>query len=685
MSTASSHTTGADGSAVRVGDAHHNWAEKAKESVHRSEFLRRIATHLQSQLGVGIVAIDASHWSAPAMLVADETLVASVDRESIKQRLAAATGQSSVVDVTTSSGVCRAFAVELTAAPHRSAVLAILPRGTQLSLAQQFELLKCLQDLTASVGELIVDLPLLESSSTTDSQPQPTDEKAAFATSILAGDLSRFHLNLDFNATVYRIANESRRLLGVDRVTVLSTERKRYRVVAVSGVSVIDRRSNSVRASEKLCTAASVLGRSIVLPGENDLSPQIVEPLDAYLDESGVMCVVLLPLARSQDDCQDLDASFDTLSSLTTDYKQSGMMMLEYFTGSPPDDVTAEMHLIRHEATLAMRNALEHRVVFGLQLWKAIGRVLHSNRRMLYLLLATLVIAAIIAGCTIQVDHHIIASGTIEPSIRRQIFANLDGTIQSLHVQDGDRVRAGDVLLELENAEIGSQAESIAGELQTTMQRLASVRSLRLSGDNEPNRDSQLALEQRQLESELENLKSQQTIIDKMRGDLKVTSPIDGRIVAWQVRERLLNRPVSRGNLLLTIVDEESPWQLRLEIADEDAGTVLQSKRVSASLPVRFAVATQPERTFDAVLETVSLVSRLNDNGLQVVDAVADVPESAHPVAEMVNTVPVADASGVRIGTGVTAKIICDRRAALMSWFSDIGDFMHRYVLFYFR
>ncbi len=42
------------------------------------------------------------------------------------------------------------------------------------------------------------------------------------------------------------------------------------------------------------------------------------------------------------------------------------------------------------------------------------------------------------------------------------------------------------------------------------------------------------------------------------------------------------------------------------------------------------------------------------------------------------------DPSDMRVGADVTAKIACGKRSVLRSWFSDVFDFAHRNVLFYF-
>jgi hypothetical protein len=142
----------------------------------------------------------------------------------------------------------------------------------------------------------------------------------------------------------------------------------------------------------------------------------------------------------------------------------------------------------------------------------------------------------------------------------------------------------------------------------------------------------------------------------------------------------LTDRPVARGNLLLSVADHQGPWSLRLRVPDRDAGAVLASAQDDPHLPIEFAVATQPEATFAATLESLSTAARLDELGNHVIDATAQVVHSASGNVD----VDAFAADQTRIGADVTAKIGCGKRCVLRSWFGDVFDFAHRKILFYF-
>ena len=193
-------------------------------------------------------------------------------------------------------------------------------------------------------------------------------------------------------------------------------------------------------------------------------------------------------------------------------------------------------------------------------------------------------------------------------------------------------------------------------------------------------------MEERQLLSELANLRAQQKIIHVQQAELTITSPIDGTVVGWQLQRRLTDRPVSRGNLLVSVVDHAGPWSLRLRVPDRDVGPVLEAAKENPELPIRFAVATEPESSFAATLQTIARSSRLGEAGEHIIDATAVVTlasdEAPQPDALRLDRFR---GEQVRVGADVTAKIACGQRSAVRSWFSDVFDFAHRNILFYFR
>ena len=683
----------------------------ASDSTTQSEFLRLLASAMADSFDAGIIAVESAQWAGPMMFVKDESLAKSVDRDTIMTLLQNAAVVPIAADVNLQTPTIdgtdktRALRVELCESPSRAAILLIYGLAAQPSATDQLYDLKQLDLYVDSIRNEMMSVPV-----------DALNRDIAVSSEGVAGALRNrqtlclFHRDLDIDSTAYRIANESRRLLKCDRTTVLIPKGKRFRVQAISGVSVIDKRSNSIKAVEELATRAAVLSRPIMLPGDEPLPPQIQEPLDTYLDDTGVTTAVMLPLhaPSTDDDVVGIDA--DTVNPFEGAGDIIAMMCLEYFAGEPVAPLGPATTLVATEAMVSLRNAQEHEQVFGLKLWKSIGGVTRHSKFPLMVAGSLLFVGLIVASLFIQTEHHVIATGSVEPAQKRQVFATVDGVVKKILATDGKKVQAGDPLFELENADLESQAETLFGEIQTATKRLSSIQSVRLSSAGDSTQSGRLALEERQLTSELANLRAQQELVRRQQKDLVITSPISGTVVGWQLQRRLVDRPVSRGNLLVSIVNHDGPWSLRLQVPDHDAGPVLEAFQGKGDLPIKFAVATNPNASFAASLKDVSTAARLDANGDHVIDATAMVPlidakasvddnatETQVSLAGGVGSFDVEkfaigdgdldtfDPQNVRIGADVTARIACGKRSIMRSWFSDVFDFVNRNVLFYFR
>ena len=108
------------------------------------------------------------------------------------------------------------------------------------------------------------------------------------------------HRSLDPRSTAYTIANEGRRLIECDRVSVGIC---RANTNAASKPSADRIRSTSARTSSRcsasLATAVTATGEPIWYTGDTSrMAPQVEEAVQAYVDESHSKVVGVIPLRR---------------------------------------------------------------------------------------------------------------------------------------------------------------------------------------------------------------------------------------------------------------------------------------------------------------------------------------------------------------------------------------------------
>lgn len=663
----------------------------AARSSSQADFLQRIAADLADRFSVEIVAVTHVAWDTPMMLVSEPALTNRLDGPFIADLLRSSTTAPSACDIPlrTDSNVpqdrTRGLHVRLLDQNGSCAVLLVYHPADLPDVPCQIRDLQRLAMYAKHCRSVLKTLSVeANTTATSVSLATSTQASSAQATSASGRALRHFHHDLELTGTAYRIANETRRILAVDRVTVLLATRGKLRVESVSGVTVVDRRANAVAAAEEFSRRAIVLGRPIVLPSQDPLPPQIAEPLDQYLDETDVAAVAVMPLYRPSDyraedanvhDTNRLGAAIYTEDE-TNNTEPIAVILLESFSDDPPVTITPLMQEIGAEAAIALANSMEHQRIFGLRFLKRMGDWF-GGRYLPYTTIAIITaIGLLAASMIIQVDHKVIATGFAEPSIQQNVFARNDGIVQQVFVHDGQRVTAGETLLRLENADLETNAETLSGEIQTTTRRLASIGSMLLDPATDAKQSSRMAIEQQQLLSELTNIQNQLKLVREQLSELDIQAPIDGIAAGWQLKRKLADRPVTRGDHLLTIVRDQGPWQLRLEIPDKDAAEILHALQNQDALEVKFAAASHPRSTFIAALDSIATAARRNQNGTNVLDAMATI--------ESGNT-PFGSSDDARTGVEATAKITCGRRSVLSSWFGDVADFINRNILFYIR
>ncbi len=133
------------------------------------------------------------------------------------------------------------------------------------------------------------------------------------------------------------------------------------------------------------------------------------------------------------------------------------------------------------------------------------------------------------------------ADGELQPVERRELFASLDGVVQSALVDHGEHVMPGQVLARLRSPALELETARVNGERQTAEKRLAAVRTARLELDQDGGGEAsgrylQLTAEEEEIKQLLTSLGRQNEILERQQRDLEVTSPIKGQVLTWDAQ-----------------------------------------------------------------------------------------------------------------------------------------------------
>ena len=166
------------------------------------------------------------------------------------------------------------------------------------------------------------------------------------------------------------IANEGRRLIECDRVSVAIRRGRKCRIEAVSGQDLFDKRSNTVRLLGELATKVVETGDTIWYTGDTtDMAPQVEEAVQEYVDDSHSKMVAVLPLARPglREEEQDPDNPEEPDEPI-------GALIVEQIEDSRiPDTMLQRVDVVAKHSSTALSNAMEHQNLFLMPVWRALG------------------------------------------------------------------------------------------------------------------------------------------------------------------------------------------------------------------------------------------------------------------------------------------------------------------------
>jgi multidrug efflux pump subunit AcrA (membrane-fusion protein) len=429
----------------------------------------------------------------------------------------------------------------------------------------------------------------------------------------LWGQLENFthaiHNSLDLKETAYAVANDGKRLVGCDRLSVAMKIGGRMAVQAVSGQEIVEQRANLIREMTKLCKVVAASGEDLVYTGTTEgFPPEIRDALEVYVDESGSKAVIVSLLHKPE-------------SEPGKDRDVFGCIVAEQIGDEmAPTDAQARSEVIARHASTALWNAQEHDKIFLLPLLKAIGSPWRFFRGRTLAKIAAVVgtIAAIIAIMAfVPWPLTIEGKGSLLPENRRIVYAPIQGVVTEVLVDHEQRVKKGDLLAKLENKELDKEYRKLLAEKADANTKLANI-SNQLIRNIKPDEKAQLTGEQELARIKLESSDAQIAVLEEQKKMLEVRAPLDGMVTTWETKKNLLNRPVEVGTELIQIAGLDGDWVLEVEVPDNDMAPILAARATmekakakgerdkDAKLPAYFVTATDPEHKFAGYVERIA-------------------------------------------------------------------------------
>lgn len=281
-------------------------------------------------------------------------------------------------------------------------------------------------------------------------------------------------------------------------------------------------------------------------------------------------------------------------------------------------------------------------------------------------------LAAIVWSVLAKVDVVAVAGGKVIPAGKsKPVQAFESGRVRAIHVAEGDRVRAGEVLVELDAsvsaADVNAARQRIA-KLERTLplvqERAASARKLQAQGLLP--RSDYLALEEQRIAVEQDLAERRQELVKAQeRNDWQtLRAPVSGRV--QQLAVHGAGAVVTPAQPLMVVVPEALALEVEAYVANKDIGFV------SAGQDVALKLETFPFTRYGTLPGRVISVSD---------DAIADDKLGLVYLARVALEQPVIEVDGrpVRLAPGmaVSAEIRTGERRVVEFFLSPLSRLVH--------
>ena len=494
--------------------------------------------------------------------------------------------------------------------------------------------------------------------------------------------INEVHQSTDSKETDYAIANEARRLLKADRVSVGKWNGRRCKVIAISSQDRFDNRANVVRKLSKVATSSVAADTKFWITGDTDgIAPEVARKINDYLDESNCRTFAVIPLVKRPDDAPNLEQKKRRREKPV----KLGALIVEYFDADVTEDqISDDCGLIVNQSQLALNNAKRHNEIFMAPVWKKLGWLQtflfrdHFAKTMTGL---TALAALVLLMIFLPVELTMNVDGVMHPQIRQNIYAQTQGTVDEIFIEEDSVVEEGAPLMKLRNVDLEVQINQTDNQLLTLKSQMDGLRYQLSAGprnNNEPDRGLDTDAQLETLKEQMASQKRMKLLLGKKKEMLEVNAPLGGSVITRDP-QRLRDYPVSPSQRLLTISKLDGPWELEIKIPQHKIGYIDDAiRRAEAKtkddgkphlLEVTYIVTANPNVTLKGELVRISDRTFPDDQGVPHYRGV-------------VRALDIENLEKLRPGAGLTASVFCGKRSLGFRCFYQVWDWIRTNAIF---
>jgi multidrug efflux pump subunit AcrA (membrane-fusion protein) len=472
-----------------------------------------------------------------------------------------------------------------------------------------------------------------------NSRKAETRDESARDVSHLAQLVQNAGKSKSLSQLAYHLVNDLAKITKADRVTYISNAGK---ILAISGASSISHKTSVVRNLTRL--------GKLVLASRFPIEWQ-----------SGEISFDGRRLPRNANKLvEQTDAPTGYVLPCESDGKFSGAVIFEFF-----DDVAHSVEqrrligeVVEFSSPVIARTS-QYSSIPAIRFQNLIfNRMFSSPVRSLFWLISALVVGWLswYFLFVVQRPFEIYGEGTLEPVRKQHVFSGTDGEVKSLLIDEDSKVVTGEKLLLIESRQLEKELIEVEGEIAEVQQQLRNYALTDAEGEDVDAilaEEARRASEVERLKIRLNGLKSRLEFFEERQDKLEVLSPLEGVVITPDLRRRLIDRPINRGDLLMTIAQTDGEWQIELDIADNRVEFIENAIKEAQPDPVlvEFRLVSDSSTTWFGKLEELDYRSDASGtDGTSRVRGIVSIEEEE------------LDRS-LRLGAKVFGKIECGHRS----------------------
>jgi multidrug efflux pump subunit AcrA (membrane-fusion protein) len=395
----------------------------------------------------------------------------------------------------------------------------------------------------------------------------------------------------------YTIANQLPGLIECNRVIVGLVHKKKMRVTSITGMDLIERKSNLVQSLEELLSHIGRRRQAMTIKPDMDISllgGGLKDIVDGYFKVNPFKVLHVLPVM----DGEILVGVVCVESSEKDEFNDNELTLLNF---------------IIKQAAIALNNARMYKEVPLAGFWRKFYNFRETStgwQRLRLFATPAVIMLLLLSIFIVKIDNKIKGSCEVFPSRKIYGRSNVDGIVKEFLVAEGDLIEPGATVALLDTARIDMRLREARSRLLTVQSNM-----VKYFGEGKISEYEIEKLRIKEIELEIGLLESD-------LGDTRVTVGQGGIVTTPNPRfiERV-GKPVSRGEELVEI---GSLQEMLLEITVPESDI----RYVKADQTIRIMLNSLPEHPFEARVLSVRQQAEVRQEGnVFVVEANLGKPE----------------------------------------------------------